>query len=113
MSLVMWIVVFKHGLRNLKSYTDNVYSFLVARNLAFYPPYKCWMPAKQAAVLCLWDEIGLPHEDAKQISGPVIPCIGFNMDPNHMMVTMILEKRESLIEACKIFVTTGRRLLWI
>jgi len=69
------------------------------------------MSAEQASVLCLWDQIGLPHEDKKQISGPVIPCIGFDVDPNGMTVTMIPAKRESLIEACELFVTSGRRSL--
>jgi len=99
MSLVMWILVFKRGLKYLKCYTDDVFSFSVAGNLSFYPPYQRWMPAEQASVLCLWDQIGLPHEDKKQISGPVIPCIGFDVDPNGMTVTMIPVKRESLIEA--------------
>src|SRR5882762_3136984 len=40
MSLVMWILVFKCGLKYLKCYTDNVFSFSVAGNLNFYPPYQ-------------------------------------------------------------------------
>jgi hypothetical protein len=111
MSLVMWILVFKRGLKHLKCYTDDVYSFSLARNSAFYPPYQRWIPTEQASILRLWDEIGLPHEDAKQISGPVMPCIGFDVDPNRMTVTMILAKRESFIEACELFVTSGRRSL--
>jgi hypothetical protein len=35
----------------------------------------------------------------KQISGPVIPCIGIDVDPNHMTIIMIPVKWESLIEA--------------
>jgi hypothetical protein len=111
MSLIMWILVFKCGLKHLKCYTDNVYSFSLAGNSAFYPPYQHWIPTEQASILCLWDEIRLPHEDAKQISGPVILCIRFNVNPNHMTVTMIPAKRESLIEACELFVTSRRRSL--
>jgi hypothetical protein len=111
MSLIMWILVFKCGLKHLKCYTDNVYYFSVAGNLAFYPPYQHWMPAEQASILGLWDEIWLLHEDVKQISGLVIPCICFDVDPNCMTVTMIPAKWESLIEACKLFITSGRRSL--
>jgi len=111
MSLVIWILVFKRGLKHLKCYTDDAFSFSIAGNLKFYSPYQRWMPAEQASVLCLWDEIGLPHEDAKQIAGSVIPCIGFDVDPNRMTVTMIPAKRESLIDACELFVTAGRRPL--
>ena len=48
----------------------------------------------------------------KQISGPVIPCIGIDVDPNHMTIIMIPVKWESLIEACQLFVTPGRQSLW-
>ena len=91
MSLVMWILVFKCGLKHLKCYTDDVFS-LTAGNLSYYTPYNRYMPSEQVAILQLWDEIGLPHENNKQISGPVIPCIGFDIDPNLMTVTMIPAK---------------------
>ena len=112
MSLVMWILVFKRGLTCLKCYTDDVFSFSPAGNLAFYAPYNCYMPSEQVMILQLWDEIGLLHENSKQISGPVILCIGFEVDPNIMTVTMIPAKRESLLEACQLFITPGRRSLW-
>jgi len=111
MSLVMWILVFKRGLKDLKCYTDDAYSFSRVGDSAFYQPYQRWMPADQVKILCLWDEIGLPHDNAKQISGPIIPCIGFDVDPNAMTVTMIPSKRESLIDACELFVSSGRRSL--
>jgi hypothetical protein len=89
MSLVMWILVFKCGLKHLKCYTDDVFSFSAASNLAYYSPYNRYMPSEQVAFLQLWDEIGLPHKNNKQILGPVIPCIGFDVDLNLMTVTMI------------------------
>ena len=89
MSLVMWILVFKRGLKHLKCYTDDVFSFSAAGNLAYYSPYNRYMPSEQVAFLQLWDEIGLPHENNKQILGPVILCIGFDVDLNLMTVTMI------------------------
>lgn len=109
MSLVMWILVFKCGLIHLKCYTDDVFSFSTAGNLTFYPPYNWWMPSEQVIILHLWDEIRLPHENTKQISGTIIPSIGFEVNPNLMTVTMIPTKWESLIEACQLFVTPGRR----
>ena len=105
MSLIMWILVFQQGLTHLKCYTDDIFSFSTDGNLAFYSPYNRWMPSEQVSILQLWDKIGLPHEDAKQISGPIIPCIRFDVNPNNMTVTMIPAKQESLIEACKLFVT--------
>ena len=112
MSLVMWILVFKRSLEHLKCYTDNVFSFSTAGNLTFYAPYNRWMPTEQASILLLWDEISLPHENSKQIAGPIIPCIGFDVNPNKMKVTMIPAKCESLIEACKLFASSGGCSLW-
>ena len=111
MSLIMWILVFKCGLKHLKCYTDDVFSFSTAGNLAFYAPYNRYMPHEQVTILQLWDKIGLPHENKKQISGPVIPCIRFEVDPNLMMVAMIHAKHELLLEACQLFVTPGRQSL--
>ena len=62
MSLVMWILVFKRGLKHLKCYTNDVFSFSTAGDLAFYAPYNRWMPTEQASILLLWDKIGLPHK---------------------------------------------------
>jgi hypothetical protein len=50
----------------------------------------------------------LPHDDLKQISGPVISCISFDVDPNLMTVTINPEKRASLIEPVKYFSPLGR-----
>ena len=75
MSLVMWILVFKRGLKHLKCYMDDNFSFSTDGNLTFYSPYNRWMPSEQVTILQLWDEIGLPHEDAKQISGAIIPLL--------------------------------------
>ena len=38
MSLVMWILVFQRGLKHLKCYTDDIFSFLADGNLASIPP---------------------------------------------------------------------------
>src|ERR1700722_18213622 len=104
MSLVMWILVFKRSLKILKCYTDDAYSFSRVGDSTFYELNQQWMPADQVKKLRLWDEIGLPHDDSKQISGPIIPCIGFDVDLNLMMVTMIPSKCESFIDACELFV---------
>ena len=97
MSLIMWILVFKRGLKHLKCYTDDVFLFSTTSNLTLYAPYHHWMPTEQANVLLLWDKIGLPHKNSKKISGPIIPCNGFDVNPNKMMVTRFLPKVSSLL----------------
>ena len=46
----------------------------------------------------LWDEIGLPHEKAKQEYAPALRVIGFLVDPNLMRVSMDEEDRVKLIQ---------------
>jgi len=108
-SLVLWIAVFKCNLTALKCYVDDHYSFAKRGDLTFYPPYKKSMPTDQVKLLQLCDEINLPHDENKQISGSIITCIGFEIDPNAMTVTMSKEKRLALIETCNEFLKVGAR----
>jgi hypothetical protein len=107
MSLVVWILVFKRGLKQLKCYVDDIFSFSKVDDIVFYRPYSRYMPTNQVKVLQLWDEIGLPHEDGKQISGRIIPCIGFDVDPNLMTVSMNPEKRATLMRDFRFFWKTS------
>ena len=100
MSLVLWIAVFKQCLHALKCYVDDNFSFSILGDLELYPPYDAFLPSKQMYLLQLWDKIGLPHEEAKQISGTCIPIIGFDVDPNAMTVTMSELKKTELVNAC-------------
>ena len=109
MSLVLWIAVFKRHLRALKCYVDDNFSFSISGDLELYPPYDAFLPSEQVRLLQLWDEINLPHEEEKQISGTCIPIIGFEVDPNAMTVTMSHAKRTELIEACTAFTIRGAR----
>jgi hypothetical protein len=67
------------------------------------------MPTDQVKLLLLWDEINLPHDEAKQLSGPILTCIGFDIDPNAMTVVMSPDRRQALIETCEQFLNIGAR----
>jgi hypothetical protein len=54
----------------------------------------------------LWDEIGLPHEKAKQEYAPALRVIGFMVDPNRMRVSMDDQDRETLIRRVSDFSAT-------
>jgi len=108
-SLVLWIAVFERNLRTLKCYVDDNFSFYVAGDLEFYAKYEAFLPSEQVRLLQLWDEIGLPHEEAKQICGYCIPIIGFDVDPNLMTVKMSEAKKCELIDACTAFTVRGAR----
>ena len=109
MSLVLWIAVFKRNLRALKCYVDDNFSFAISGDLELYAKYDSFLPSEQVSLLQLWDEIGLPHDEEKQIFGPRIPIIGFEVDPNAMTVTMSSAKKDELIDACTAFTVRGAR----
>jgi hypothetical protein len=64
--------------------------------LAFYAPYQKLMPSPQVRLLSLWDDLGIPHEERKQISGLSIPIIGIQVDPNLMLYSLPMESLQKL-----------------
>ena len=60
--------------------------------MKFYPHYNKYYPSKQTDLLLLWDEIGLPHDEPKQLSRDTLEVIGFIVDPNAMSILFPKEK---------------------
>jgi hypothetical protein len=108
-SLVLWIAIALRQILDLFGYVDDVFSFELESNVLWYEPYQKFMPSKQARLLELWDEIGIPHDEAKQVSGPVITIIGFEVDVNRMSITMPSVARQDLILAIREFAVRNRR----
>jgi hypothetical protein len=98
MGLVLWIAIFVKSIDDLFGYIDDNFSFDEEGKVIWYEPYQCYYPSKQSKLLLLWDEIGLPHEKAKQEYGRTLRIIGFVVDPNCMRVSMDDEDRSKLIE---------------
>jgi hypothetical protein len=109
MPLVIWIATFVKLLAHLKLYVDDSYGFDDKRNTMFYPPYNKWFPSKQTELLLLWDEIGLPHDERKQIFGTTLEIIGFIVDPNEMTVLFPPDKRTELLEHIHTFAVAGKQ----
>ena len=87
-SLVLWITIALCKILNLFGYCEDIFSFELESNVLWYEPYQKFMPLKQAHLLELWDEIGIPYDEAKQVSGPILTIIGFKVDINKMSFTM-------------------------
>lgn len=104
-SLVLWAAQFVCGIDALLAYVDDVFSFDDFYTLVLYRPYNRLMAPKQAALLHLWDWIGVPHSDDKQVSGSPLVIIGLEVDPNLMTVTMSDESRTDLIAKIDDFIT--------
>ena len=113
MSLVIWITIFVKLLSHLKLYVDDSYGFDKHKNMKFYPPYNKWFPTKQIELLLLWDEIGLPHDEPKQIFGATLEIIGFLVNPNDMTVLFPSDKCTELLAHIRTFVVARKRWpLW-
>jgi hypothetical protein len=108
-SLVLWIAIYIKHLTDLFGYVDDEFSWEFADNMCWYEPYHKPMPAKQAALLLLWDELSIPHEEKKQVWGTRLTIIGFEVDPNAMTITMPLESRSDLIQAIHEFAIPTHR----
>ena len=107
MGLVLWIAIFVKCLTDLLGYIDNNFSFDEEGSVEWYGPYHCYYPTKQAKLLKLWDEIGLPHEKAKQEYAPELRIIDFLVDPNLMRVSIDEEDWQKLIEHVSDFTASG------
>ena len=107
MGLVLWIAIFVMCILDLFGYIDDNFGFDEEGNVIWYEPYQCYYPSKQAKLLSLWDEIGLPHEKSKQEYAPVLRIIGFMVDPGLMRVSMDEVDRKRLIQHITDFAATA------
>ncbi|KAK0430316.1 uncharacterized protein EV420DRAFT_1657681 [Desarmillaria tabescens] len=73
----------------------------------WYGPYQKYLPTKQTALLTLFDELGVPHEEEKQLHGYILTIIGLDVDPNAMTITMPDSSRLELISAIRNFAVVG------
>jgi hypothetical protein len=109
MGLVLWIAIFIKKLLDLFGYIDDNFSFEEEGRVSWYAPHQCYYPLKQAELLHLWDEIGLPHDESKQEYGPVLHVIGFMVDPNLMRISMDDDDKSRLIQHINDFIATAPR----
>lgn len=56
--------------------------------MSYYVKYRKMLPSEMVSLLLLWDELGIPHEERKQIFGSPLPVIGFDVDPNLMRISL-------------------------
>ena len=76
--------------------------------MKFYPPYNKSYPAKQTDFLLLWDEIGLLHDELKQLFGDTLEVIGYIVDPNATSVLFPDNKRNELLQHICMFAVVGK-----
>ncbi|KAJ8509125.1 hypothetical protein ONZ45_g8669 [Pleurotus djamor] len=71
-ALVAWIAVHERNIPDLLMYVDDDFSWDFADRVRLYKPYDLLMPENQVDLLCLWDELGIPHKREKQLSGSLL-----------------------------------------
>jgi hypothetical protein len=106
--LVCWISEHVKSIKHLKCYIDNNCSFAHIRDIKYYPPYRKYYPTDQTKLFELWDEIGLPHEDRKQIYKQILSFIRFEVDLNRMSVSISDDRRKTLIQQVVDFANPGK-----
>jgi hypothetical protein len=96
MSLVIWIAVFVR-LIQVFIYVDDSFLFAKVGDMAYYIKYHKMLPSAMVSLLLLWDELGIPHEERKQIFGCPLPVIGFEVDLNLMKISLKDESKCILV----------------
>ncbi|KAJ6514293.1 hypothetical protein C8R47DRAFT_1282131 [Mycena vitilis] len=86
--LVLWIAMVIYHITALYAFMDDFFSVQLASDVLFYEPYKCWFPSHQTRLLLLWDWLGIPHSQDKQLFGQELVVIGFLVDTRLMRITI-------------------------
>jgi hypothetical protein len=104
MVLVTWIAENVHQIANLiRAYIDDSFSFDESDEFSWYCPYNKFLPPSQTALLKLWDELGIPHKEKKQVFGSPLTSIGFDINPNMMSITMPKNTKTELLHKLSIW----------
>ncbi|KAJ6471578.1 hypothetical protein C8R47DRAFT_1324901 [Mycena vitilis] len=95
--LVLWIAMVVYHIAVLFAYMDDFFSAQLASEMLYYEPYKRSYPSSQTRLLQLWDLLGVPHSEDKQLFGTTLVVIGFLVDTHLMRVTIPDDAREEFV----------------
>ncbi|KAJ7634576.1 hypothetical protein FB45DRAFT_743528 [Roridomyces roridus] len=109
MGLVIWVALFVKLLPDIFCYVDDSFGWELESNLLYYEPYEKYMPSKQVQLLLLWDFLGIPHKEKKQVHGTSLTVIGFHIDPNAMTITLPADSKAELEQWLQDFINTPSR----
>lgn len=104
MSLVTWIAIYvRHIVNLIGAYVDDSSGFDEEHDVELYAPYSEFMPCSQVELLELWDELGMPHKQHKQVFGSPLTIIGLDVDPNAMTITLPNVARTNLMDELQLW----------
>jgi hypothetical protein len=108
-ALSTWIAKNEYDLPNLATYSDDSFGIELMDNFEFYAPYNRSLPAAQTRLLSLWDHLGIPHKEKKQVFGAQLTIIGIEVDVNDFTLTLPSESRLDLLAQLKEFSRTPEK----
>jgi hypothetical protein len=107
-ALVSWIAEHEREVEDLV-YVDDSFGLEVAGCVSFYAPYGLELPSQQTRLLKLWDEIGVPHKQKKQVNGTQLAILGIIVNTEELTFTLPLEAKERLANELSIWCQKGVR----
>ena len=96
-SLVAWIARYERNIEDLV-YVDDSFGVEEEGVVAKYEPYNEAYPLQQTRLLKLWDELGIPHKQKKQVYGCQLMVLGIEVDVEHLTFTLPSEAKEHLLK---------------
>lgn len=100
-SLICWIAVRKLDIVGLHVFMDNFFGWDFDDDMVFFRGVS--RPRKQVQLLILWEAIGCPFDDAKQLAGSPLKIIGFWVDINLGSISLELHTVTDITEAILVF----------
>ena len=102
-SLVAWIAKYVKLIKFIFGYVDDSSGANKKGEMTWYAPYGKEIPTDQCRLLLLWDELGIPHKERKQVHGSPLTIIGIDVDANLMTLSLPHEARERLLTELKVW----------
>jgi hypothetical protein len=94
-SLVAWIAKYVREIEDL-IYVDDSFGVEVEGETELYLPYEEQYPRQQTRLLILWDELGIPHKQRKQLYGRQLAILGIEVDAENLTFTLPTEAKDRL-----------------
>ena len=79
------------------------------KNVTLYKLYSRFMPTNQVKLLTLWDRLGIPHKEKKQLFGVNLTVIGIQVDAKNLTLTLPEQNKLELITTLEDFARTPER----
>ncbi|KAG2359791.1 hypothetical protein BDR07DRAFT_1291397 [Suillus spraguei] len=98
----MWLAIFTQFILAY-IYVNDSFSYAEAQDQIFYDKYQKLLPHNMVQLLQLWDVLGIPHEEWKQVFGSPLPVIGFDIDAQLMRITLREQSKVDLVSELQIF----------